>query len=343
MNAIEYLNTPAGQAYLQGVSALPYLGIIRAEGADAASFLHGQLSNDFSLLDARHARLAAYCTAQGRMLGSFIGFKRSPSEILLICHRELLPTTLKRLSQFVMRAKVRLSDATDQFLIRGIAGDATQGQLPPPKPWDLLQDGGGEVDGGAVRIQLYPALSVARQLWIAPVGSPEPAGPALDPDVWKWSEVHGGVATLQAGATEHYVPQMLNYESVGGVNFKKGCYPGQEVVARSQFRGTLKRRAFILHADAEMGIGDEIFSSADPEQPVGSVVQTARVPDNVNVAYGAGFDAIACLQLNALQSSAPQPHADQTSASGATSLHLGSADGPQVRFFALPYDLLQDI
>ena len=88
-----------------------------------------------------------------------------------------------------------------------------------------------------------------------------PAGPALAPSLWLWSEVRSGVATLTTPVVEAFVPQMLNYESVGGVNFKKGCYPGQEVVARSQFRGTLKRRAYLVHADALLEAGTEVFST----------------------------------------------------------------------------------
>jgi hypothetical protein len=114
---------------------------------------------------------------------------------------------------------------------------------------------------------------------------------------------------------------MLNYESVGGVNFKKGCYPGQEVVARSQFRGTLKRRAYIAHADAQLAAGQEVFQAADAQQPVGTVVQVAPAP-------GGGADAIVSLQISAAQ---------------AGHLHAGAADGPALGLLPLPYPLLDDI
>jgi folate-binding Fe-S cluster repair protein YgfZ len=114
---------------------------------------------------------------------------------------------------------------------------------------------------------------------------------------------------------------MLNYESVGGVNFKKGCYPGQEVVARSQFRGTLKRRAFIAHAEAELGAGQEVFQAADPEQPAGLVAQAAPAP-------GGGWDAIVSLQLTAAD---------------AGDLHAAAADGPALTLLPLPYLLLADV
>ena len=98
-----------------------------------------------------------------------------------------------------------------------------------------------------------PSDGVPRALWIAPAGSAAPEGPALDPALWQWSEVRSGIVTVSAPIVDAFVPQMLNYESVGGVNFKKGCYPGQEVVARSQFRGTLKRRAYLVQAPSAAG------------------------------------------------------------------------------------------
>ncbi|MCG2593575.1 folate-binding protein [Ramlibacter sp. XY19] len=296
--------------FLNGVAPLSHLGVIRALGPEATSFLQGQLTNDFALLGANEARLAAFCTAKGRMQASFIGFKRGPEEILLVCSRDLLPATLKRLSMFVLRSKVKLSDATADFALYGIAG----GSLQKQPPWTL------STAGEAQLVQLYPADGQPRALWIAPVGQ-KPEGPALDPSVWQWGEVRSGIATITTPIVEAFVPQMLNYESVGGVNFKKGCYPGQEVVARSQFRGTLKRRAFIAHADAELRAGQEVFQAADPEQPAGIVAESAPSPTG-------GWDAIVSLQLAAAE---------------AGDLHAGSADGVPLQLLPLPYLLLADV
>ncbi|RZJ53264.1 MAG: tRNA-modifying protein YgfZ, partial [Acidovorax sp.] len=167
---------------------------------------------------------------------------------------------------------------------------------------------------------LYPADGQPRALWVAPVADPAPAGAAIDPAVWAWGEVRSGVATLTTPVVEAFVPQMLNYESVGGVNFKKGCYPGQEVVARSQFRGTLKRRAYVAHAASEVAVGAEVFSTNDLEQPCGTVVQVAAAP-------AGGFDAIVSLQIAAAQDS----------------LQVGAADGVALSLQPLPYALLDDI
>jgi tRNA-modifying protein YgfZ len=304
--------TPSG---LNGIARLSHLGVIRVEGEDAAKFLHNQLTQDFSLLGLEQARLAAFCSAKGRMQASFIGFKRSPTDILLVCSRDLLANTLKRLSMFVMRAKARLSDASDAFAVYGLAGSATMADAASAAPWAATRHCEATV------INLYPGADVARQLWVAPMEEPAPTGPELALETWLWSEVQSGIATLSQPVFEAFVPQMLNYESVGGVNFKKGCYPGQEVVARSQFRGTLKRRGFVVHCDAALQSGQEIFQSDDAEQPVGLVVQAAAAP-------GGGHDAIVSLQLSAL-------------ASGG--LHAGNNTGAQLSLLPLPYALMEDI
>lgn len=301
---------------LDGVATLTHLGVIRVEGEDAAKFIHGQLTQDFSLLGLDSARLAAFCSAKGRMQASFIGFKRPAGEILLVCSKDLLPATLKRLSMFVLRAKARLSDASDAYALYGLAGSATKSiASEAAATW-------AKVDFDACSlVNLYPADGVARQLWVAPMGEPQPTGAELPLERWLWGEVRSGVATVSSPVVEAFVPQMLNYESVGGVNFKKGCYPGQEVVARSQFRGTLKRRAFVAHANAAMADGQEIFAATDADQPVATVVQAAPAPDG-------GFDAIISAQLSAVDSG---------------SLHVGASNGPVLQLLALPYALLEDI
>ncbi len=169
---------------LNGVAALPHLGVIRVAGEDAARFLQGQLTQDFVLLAPAQARLAAFCTAKGRMQASFIGLQRAPGEILLVCSRDILPPTLKRLSMFVLRAKAKLSDATADFGLFGLCGDALDG-LPAvlAQPWGKSDVGPAQVVG------LYPADGQRRALWIAPADQPAPAGPALATALWQWGEV----------------------------------------------------------------------------------------------------------------------------------------------------------
>lgn len=299
-----------------GLCALPELGVIRAEGEDAASFLHGQLTQDMLGLGLSQARLAAYCSAKGRMLASFVVLKAEDHALLLLCSRDLLPATLKRLSMFVLRAKVKLSDASDRWHVHGWSGPDLPESLRAAGAWTRLAL---EHDTLAVRLPTVEAQP--RALLLLPAGAPAPAPLLPDASTWSWLEVRSGVATLGAALVDALVPQMLNYESVGGVNFKKGCYPGQEVVARSQFRGTLKRRAYVVHSEAELQPAQELFHSADPEQPAGVVVQVAAAP-------GGGWDAIVSMQ---------------TRAADGGQLTLGNADGPPLSLRPLPYNLLPDV
>jgi folate-binding protein YgfZ len=305
---------------LYGVARLTHLGLIRAQGEDAAKFLHGQLTNDFSLLGLSEARLAAFCNAKGRMQASMIGFKISPTDILLLCSLDLLPATLKRLSMFVMRAKLKLTDATHEYSVFGLSGEALQMVSKNIAAYSGVVWAKHEFLGGSL-VNLYPADGAARALWVGPVGAAAPAGNALTAEQWAWGEVRSGIATVTRPIFEALVPQMLNYESVGGVNFKKGCYPGQEVVARSQFRGTLKRRAYLAHANEPLVAGDELFSQVDPTQPCGMVVQSGSAPMG-------GCDAIVSIQISAFEQGRVQAR---------------SADGPTLILSEAPYPLLADI
>ena len=303
---------------ISGMAELTHLGVIRATGEDAASFLQGQLTQDVLSLGLSEARLAAFCNAKGRMQASFIVFKRSEQEILLLCSRDILPATLKRLSMFVMRAKARLMDASNEFRLLGIVGIATELIAASSSiAWAKTDIGHSNV------IFLPPGAGQARVLWCAPLAEPLPELPLIDLNTWHWLAVQSGIAMISQPIFEAFVPQMLNYESVGGVNFKKGCYPGQEIVARSQFRGTLKRRAYVMHSDGQPAVGQEVFSAMDAEQPCGLVAACAANP-------AGGFDAIVSMQTAA-------------AADGAGALTLGSASGPALQLLPLPYKLLEDI
>jgi tRNA-modifying protein YgfZ len=306
---------PMSQPF-NGVTPLPHLGVIAVQGDDAGSFLQGQLTQDFAQLGLHQARLAAYCTAKGRMLASFVGFKRADGEILLVTSRDVLASTLKRLSMFVLRAKARLRDASAEFDLYGASGAAAESLAPELRePWHRADM------GGATAIALYPADGQRRVLWVVPAGGPAPQGIALSHERWAWGDVRSGVATITTPVVEAFVPQMLNYESVGGVNFKKGCYPGQEVVARSQFRGTLKRRAYLAHSPGLLQAGQEIFHESDATQPCGTVAQAAQAPTG-------GWDAIVSMQVALAQNGA---------------LAAGGPHGPALSVEAPPYPLLADV
>ncbi|MDD2810765.1 folate-binding protein [Rhodoferax sp.] len=308
------------QNTLEGVAPLTTFGLIRAQGPDAAKFLHGQFTNDFSLLGLSEARLAGFCNAKGRLQASFVGFKRSPTDILLLCSADLLAATLKRLSMFVMRAQVKLSDATADFSVYGLAGAAAL-EATKSRAIDASHAWAKADFDDQHLITLYPADGTPRALLIAPAPTPAPAGQPLSAQLWAWGEVRSGIATVSQPIFEALVPQMLNYESVGGVNFKKGCYPGQEVVARSQFRGTLKRRAYLAHAEVALQAGEALFAPDDASQPCGLVVQAAAAPTG-------GFDAIVSMQISAFE---------------AGGVRAQSAQGAVLALSPAPYPLLADI
>jgi hypothetical protein len=318
------MNSPADfspelLSHLNGSCPLPHWGVIQAQGEDAANFLHNQLSNDVLLLPVGQSRLAAFCSAKGRMQASFILVKTAPDTVLLVLSLDLLAHTLKRLSMFVLRAKVKMSDATGQWQLRGLMGDSARAAVGQAAPWQTT------AQDGAHAVALYPVVlgesQMPRALWIAPVGQALPAGADVSTDVWVWAEVMSGVTLVSQAVFEAFVPQMLNYESVGGVNFKKGCYPGQEVVARSQFRGTLKRRTALVHSPVALAAGQDIFTPADPEQACATVVLCAARPD------GQGFDALVSGTTESLQ----------------TGWRVGSSEGDALALLPLPYPLLADI
>ncbi|WP_027211239.1 CAF17-like 4Fe-4S cluster assembly/insertion protein YgfZ [Burkholderia sp. WSM2232] len=310
-------------------AVLTQFGVIDATGDDAATFLHGQLTNDTQHLDAANARLAGYCSAKGRLLASFLSW-RSGDTIRLLVSKDLQAAVQKRLSMFILRAKAKLADASGELAVIGLAGDVRKALSGV---FDALPDGVHvKVDGAAGSLIRVPdAFERLRYLWIGPKAQIESQLPALreklqqvSPAVWDWLDIRAGEPRITQPVVEQFVPQMVNFDVLGAVNFKKGCYPGQEVVARSQYRGTIKRRTSLANVAGELGTvkaGVELFHSDDPGQPCGMVVNAASARDG-------GVDVLVEIKLAALESG---------------SVHLGAADGPALRFLALPYGLPTEV
>lgn len=301
-----------------GAVPLAHLGLIRARGADAAKFLHSQLTSDFAMLGMTQVRLAGFCSAKGRLQASFFAWKLAHDDVLLACSDSVLTATLKRLSMFVLRAPCKLSDASADFRLMGLLGETARVAVGDAGVWEQQVAVGGQPvlrlpDVGETRraIRVEPADAVA---------SPSDS-PSVPLDLWRWLEVQSGVPTIEAATVEQFVPQMLNLELLGGVDFQKGCYPGQEIVARSQYRGTLRRRMFLFETDAETKAGAEVFTDTDPGQPAGMVVNAAPQPD------GSGSAVLVELKLSALDAGA---------------LHLHDAAGPLLQRKALPYEVPVD-
>jgi hypothetical protein len=300
-----------------GVCRLADRGVIRASGADAAAFLQGQLTNDVASLDGGSARLAGFCSAKGRLQASFIVWRPADDEFLLSCAASVLAPTLKRLAMFVLRAKCKLSDASEEIALFGVAGSAATPMLREAGVWQRRPH------AGASAIRLPDGSGLARVLLASRVGAEidVAAAPAMTIETWRWLEVESGIVTIEAATVDRFVPQMVNFELVGGVDFQKGCYPGQEVVARSQYRGTTKRRTLLFDCDSVPTAGDDVFVAGDVNEPAGTVANAAPRPGQ------RGGSALVEVRLAAL----------------GADLRLGGADGPRLRQRALPYPVPFDI
>jgi len=220
-------------------------GLLSVTGDDARDFLHAQLTSDIQGLAPERAALAGWCSAQGRLLATFLVI-RSPQGYLLQLARDLAPAIARRLGMFVLRSKVKLADESAAWVQDGI-WDADFSQ--PDVAW---KDGIATVRVGERRyIQLGPMLT----------GQPN----ASEED-WVLREIQAGRPFISSATQDKFVPQMVNLEKLGGIDFQKGCYPGQEIVARAQYRGQVKRRMVQMQGAARPG---EEFNG-------GTVVDAAR-------------------------------------------------------------------
>ncbi|WP_296949644.1 folate-binding protein YgfZ [uncultured Massilia sp.] len=309
------------------VATVTDLGLIAVAGDDAAGFLHNQLTNDVEHLGTAEARLAGYCTPKGRLQATFLMW-RDREAIFLQLPRAIQAPLQKRLTMFVLRAKAKLRDATgepERVAVLGLGGERAGAALRgagiealPAAPYARV-----EGDFGTV-IRLADAFGAPRWLWLTSAATAGAALPALRATLalggnaaWQLAAIHAGIPQVTQPTQEQFVPQMVNYELVGGVNFKKGCYPGQEIVARSQYLGKLKRRmALATLDDAAARPGDEVFAAGDPDQPCGMVVNAA--PNGAG-----GADVLVEIKLAALDGE----------------VRHGTAGGTLLRFAPLPYAL----
>jgi len=271
-------------------------GLIAVRGEDARAFLHGQLTNDIAGLDARHARRAGWCSAKGRLLASFLVIPREDG-FLLQLSRDLVPTVIKRFSMFVLRAKVRLGDESDQWAQAGAWGSELRARLAQEFQLEGTALACAEREG-----TLGVSIDEDRLLLLVPAQQRSTLGQrfgeAGDLQSWERQEIRAGRPLIVAATQDLFVPQMVNLERLGGVDFKKGCYPGQEIVARTQYRGQLKRRMVraIVSGGAPLSAGQELFCDDLPGQAGGNVVNVVRAGDS--------DELLAVVSLSALDSGA---------------------------------------
>jgi folate-binding protein YgfZ len=269
-------------------------GLIAARGEDARSFLHAQLTNDVAGLDAAHARLAGWCSAKGRLLATMLVIPIQDG-LLLQLASDLVAPVLRRLSMFVLRARVKLSDESAAWAQAGVWGAEARARLGDAAPAAALACKAGAtgvvVALDADRFLVLDRAADARAL-TGRFGNPE------DPIAWRRLEIAAGRPHVVEATQDLFVPQMVNLERLGGVDFKKGCYPGQEIVARTQYRGQLKRRMVraVVRGAAPLAAGQELFCDDLPGQAGGNVVNAARI--------GESDELLAVVNLSAIESKA---------------------------------------
>jgi folate-binding protein YgfZ len=294
-------------------------GILRVRGVDAGAFLQGQLTNDVGAVSVGAGQLTAWCSAKGRVLANGVLWRNGEDEFLWLLHAALLPRVLQRLRLFVLRAKVSLDDATTDFLQVGIGGPGgaevvrtSWGSAPEPFQTFIADDCS------------VLALPAGRFLLVAPAarsamldGRVATALPRAHEAAWDWLTLRAGIPLVTAATQEAFVPQMLNWEILGGVNFRKGCYPGQEIVARTQHRTTAKERTYLAHVSTPPApeAGDPVHSPVFGEQACGRLVNVAPAPDG-------GYDVLAVMQT-----------------ASAREAHLQSPAGPPLALLDLPYEV----
>lgn len=297
-------------------------GLIRAAGADAAPFLHNLLTNDVKGLAPDAARFAGLCTAKGRMIASFHIWLDRDDGLLLMLSADILAGILKKLSMYVLRSQVKLADASDQQLLIGLAGPQAEalvqqlGAAAVPFPMQVVPFEAGQVLRLDERRFVLAVDPVAAQaVWAKLAGGARAVGTAA----WRWLEVAAGQPRIVAGTQEAFVPQMANLETpaVGGVSFTKGCYPGQEIVARAQYLGKVKRRMYRARLDAPAAPGTHVYAPETADQHCGSIATLAPAP-------GGGYECLVVAQASCAEGG---------------EVHVGAPDGPRLTMLALPYSI----
>ncbi|HSI25318.1 MAG TPA: folate-binding protein [Methylotenera sp.] len=308
---------------------LNHLGLLEISGTDAVAFLQGQVTNDVKLLmgqdNKSSAHYSAYCNPKGRMLGLFLAFAQH-DQLYLQFNRTLLESIMKRLKMYVMRSKVEIKDASDSMIKFGINGPHAASILAgvfskvPAQDYELLS-----LDNAIVlklpsinnhsRFQIITNAENAPLIWNALKTKTQLVGKLC----WDWLEIQAGIPDIELATQEQFVPQMLNLDILNGINFKKGCYTGQEIVARTHYLGSVKRRTYLASLDTVEApkAGEKVLDATQNE--VGQIVRTAPNPSN-------GYDALIEMRIDSQKTVAQQS---------------GSVfwNGVLIETKALPYDI----
>ncbi|MFV0664159.1 YgfZ/GcvT domain-containing protein [Denitromonas sp.] len=301
---------------------LTHLGVIDAVGDDATVFLHNLFSNDVKKLGHDAAHWTSFNSPKGRMLASMLLW-HGEAGYRLALSADLHPALLKKLSMYVLRSKVKLSDGRSTRALIGLSSmmlserlGAARLPVPAAPLRTSTRDGVTVIRLDTRRAIIDAPVERLAEVWDALAAIDVAPATTL---AWQWLDVQAGIPMVTQQTQDDFVAQMLNYELIGGVNFQKGCYPGQEIVARTQYLGKLKKRMYRLTAPASAtpATGDELYAPAFENQSVGKLVTVVPSPNG-------GFEALAVLQMQAAD---------------AGEIHLRATDGPKLRVATLPYAL----
>jgi len=300
---------------------LSQFGTLRVSGEEAQSFLQNLLSNDIRDVSSTSAQLSSLNSPKGRILATMLIW-RADNDYLLQLPRVLCEPIRKKLGMYVLRTKVKISDANEEVISLGLSGADTQ-QLLGAQFGELPQLPLGVIASGQVslikisdtRWQLNATPQQAQTLWMELSTKARLAGSAC----WDWLNIRSGIPVILPQTQEQFVAQMANLDLIGGVNFRKGCYPGQEIVARTQYLGKLKRRMYLAHIDSTESpqAGDELFSADMEGQAIGMLANITAAPEG-------GYDVLAVVQTSSRETQA---------------VHWKSLLGAALQFLPLPYNL----
>ena len=304
------------------LSDLSHLGLVRFEGDDALSFLQGQCTNDLHHVETgERSQLNAFCTPKGRMLASFLTF-RHDGAFYLQDPRDNLEPLLKRLPMFILRSKVKTRDDSDRLVRIGVSGDCAPGLLGPhfaalpAEPGQVATQNGTtalRLAADRPRFEVIGEADAIQGLWATLAA--QGARPAAA-DHWALLDIRAGLPNIYAATREEFVPQQCNLQLVDGVNFQKGCYTGQEVVARMKYLGKLKRRMYRARSTGEAAPGMDLWSAASQSgQGGGKVVDARPSPDG-------GWEMLVMTEIAAVERN---------------DVRLVNAEGAAVEFLELPY------
>lgn len=298
------------------VSPLADFGLIRASGEEAASFLHNLMTNDIAGLAGDGVRRAGFCTPKGRLLADF-RIWREGDDILLALSADIHAAILKKLSMYVLRAKVKLTDASNELVLLGLAGPEAAARVAalagaaPASGSSLAFADGVALGCGEQRYLIAARTPTALTLWQGLAGECTPVGFGA----WRAVDIAAGEPRVLAATQEEFIPQMLNFVQVGGLSFKKGCYPGQEIVARTQYLGKIKRHMYRAAVAGLAEPGNAVYAPETGDQACGTVVISA--PDAAG-----GSEVLVVVQTSCAESG---------------TLSLGSPSGPALHLLPLPY------